>query len=505
MSDNRDYIEVPVFFHPLYVHEDIIKEKKQKELAESAEARMKQDEELTELINEEGFYNIYPEQEGEYLVEEAMLTCSLATKKDLVIQNDTYKSGMNVSGFIFDRPETSLKVNLKNEKLDGYIPANIYDSKKIKNITPFGNCMSMLTAQDVLRIKQMGAVTKQLGICHCLMELNKEWENLPSINSADLFEFPSEENEEKPYGITRTSILFCKRGGIISALTSGQKPLSETEQFIKDILEALKWTTDSKELHEIVDVLNKFNITDRNSIACFLLLCVSETGAEGLYSGEIARDNKPYVDERGRAVTEYYPEGYENDVNYDFEARGVGYIMVTGYEDQKRCLEYLKEKKFYDKDLDIDSMTGGYIDELRKNPWAVSAWRWAIYEQPEDTNLNDYVSERVEDNNGSLILGIVFTAESFVNGVVSEDVNKGTIIDENANARSNTMNDALHYIARGEIPYIEKSEYKISDSYKGWYTENERLYVDGWRYRAPENWDTFQDNYNILKEQEIIQ
>lgn len=243
MSDKNDNIEVPVILSPfggLPVNEDVMGDRKQEELAENAEERLKQDEELVKLIEEEGFYEIYAEQEGEYLVEGALLTCSLATKKPLIIQEETYESGMKATGSILERPEavSKLKVNPKKSGFNGYIPANIYDSKKSKNICPFGNCMSMLTSKDVSIIREMGESAKRTGICQCLMNLNEEWENLPSINEADLFEFPGEEDKEKPYGITRTSILFCKRGGIISALTSGQSVFADEniwESYEKDI------------------------------------------------------------------------------------------------------------------------------------------------------------------------------------------------------------------------------------------------------------------------------
>lgn len=172
------------------------------------------------------------EQENEYLVDGAVLTCSLATKKTLMIQGETYESGVKHTNSILERPEavSKLKVKPKKEGFNGYIPANIYDSKKITNIVPFGNCLSILTSGDVSIIKQMGEQAKCFGICQCLMNLNEEWENLPAVNG--FFEFPGEEGENEAYGITRTSILFCKRGGLISALTSGQSKRSDTGRFV---------------------------------------------------------------------------------------------------------------------------------------------------------------------------------------------------------------------------------------------------------------------------------
>lgn len=56
-------------------------DRKQDELTESAEERLNKDEELAKQIEEEGFNAVYVEQENEYLVDGAVLTCSLATKK----------------------------------------------------------------------------------------------------------------------------------------------------------------------------------------------------------------------------------------------------------------------------------------------------------------------------------------------------------------------------------------------------------------------------------------
>ncbi len=496
MSDNNGNIEVPVLLWPLSdlsVNEDVIEDRKQEELAESAEERLKQDEELAKRIKEEGFNEVYAEQEGEYLVEGALLTCSLATKKALVIQGDTYESGMKETGSIFERPEavSRLKVNPKKESFNGCAPANIYDSKKIINICPFGNCMSMLTSKDVSIIKGMGELAKQTGICQCLMNLNKEWENLPSLNEADLFEFPSEEDEEKPYGITRTSILFCKRGGIISALTSGQKPndLDETEQFIKEILETLGWPIDNSELHELKAILDDFGINDKNSIACFLLICRSESGEAGLYLNKRDRNGDLYVDQYGRAVTEYYPVGYK--VAYLFEERGVGYIQVTWKDTQLKCIKDLQNRGYYTGNINSNAL--GYVNELRDMPWVVSAWRWAEVNQTGDGNLNNYVAARAADNGGQLTIGIVLAAESFINGKVSAQDNPA-IQDTSINTRPvqtyNTVSDAIGAIARGNIA--------------DWEVINGELHVAGWIYEAPNNWTEFESNYKELVKNGVI-
>ena len=444
-------------------------------------------------------------EEHHYLVDGAILTCTKCKEEPDEFNGESFCVPEGISKRKLVVTHNSTAINGA-----GQCFATVDDSEMGDNIFSFGNCKNPPDRdkeREALLDASKSEESRKLGTCHYLMDLNDQWENIISDTG---YKKVTGEDGELLETITMEAILFCKHGGFIYPKHSGYietdgeiEELNEMQQYIKSILEALGWTTDFEELQEIEDVLNDFNITDRNSIACFLLLCITESGPEGAYSGIIARDGNPYVNERGRAVTEYYPK---DKTEYSFEARGVGYIMVTKSGAQKKCLEDLKEMGYYEKDLDIDSMTGGYIDELRKKPWAVSAWRWAVYygDETKDDYLNAYVPERVKENDGCLTIGIVLTAESFINGKVSEK-NMGTKTEKSVNGSSIPVDDVLGPIASGEIAHIEKSDAEKSDSYKGWYTDGENLYVDGWRYGAPRNWDNFENNYNILKKQGIIQ
>lgn len=57
------------------------------------------------------------------------------------------------------------------------------------------------------------------GTCKYLMKLEEEWENYELAK--EFFSFTDFETGEKP-GITMTSMLFCKHGGFIYPITSGQ-------------------------------------------------------------------------------------------------------------------------------------------------------------------------------------------------------------------------------------------------------------------------------------------
>lgn len=260
----------------------------------------------------------------------------------------------------------------------------------------------------------------------------------------------------------------------------------DLEEYIKNIITVLGWTTDDKEVKKVKSILETFQITDRNSIACFLLLSITEAGSEGLYSGKLGKDNKPVIDEHERAVTEYYYDGYEP--GYSFEERGVGYMQITFTDAHKACLEYLIEIGEYD--AENSSNVSDYVEVLREMPWQVSAWRWAVFEQTREGNLNRYIEVKANENEDKLTLGMVLTAESFINGRVSSKKNSPEQVLDNTKIEYNTIDAALRNIASGAVPYDPNG-----DGLDNWHTEGDYLYVGGWKYKAPRNWSHFMNNY----------
>lgn len=214
----------------------------------------------------------------------------------------------------------------------------------------------------------------------------------------------------------------------------------------------------------------------------------------------------------GFVLDEYYPysDTDEHKPRYAFEVRGVGYMQITGREDQLACLRYLKTMGYYQGEIDESAL--GYVEELRQMPWQAAAWRWAVVDQTKEHSLNAYIVERAKDNGDKLTLGMVLTAESFINGRVSPD-NKPEKISENSDENCDTSdatvdaidsenlseicstaNDALAAIASGEVLQMIGTEKDNNH----WYTVGDYLYVGGWRYRAPNNWTQFMDNYYLL-------
>lgn len=267
----------------------------------------------------------------------------------------------------------------------------------------------------------------------------------------------------------------------------------DLEQYIKEIITNLGWTTDDEEVKEVKSILEAFQITDRNSIACFLLLSISEAGAEGLYTNRVDKEGKSVVDEHGRAVTEYYPDNYYP--GYGYEERGVGYMQITFTESHKKCLKCLKEMGYYNEDI---SNISDYVEVLREMPWQTSAWRWAVYVQTKDGNLNRYIEARANENGGKLTLGMVLAAESFINGKVSKDINPREQVLDNTEMEYGSINDALCNIANGIVPYDPNG-----NGLSSWYTEGGHLYIGGWKYETPNNWNNFKSNYFKLFPAEV--
>ncbi len=270
----------------------------------------------------------------------------------------------------------------------------------------------------------------------------------------------------------------------------------DRKDYVVSILTAGGWSVDDEEAEHIVDVLNDFGISNPNSIAAFLLICMGETGPEGMHTGETGKYGEPFEDKHGRCVTEYYPNYNEIHGDYDYDSRGVGYMQITHRGDQRDCYKSLMGRE--GKTIESDEKIDNYVDILRDYPWETAAWRWAEFSQTKDNSLNAYIPNRVVDS-GGMTLGIILSAESFVNGTNSSEKNIGQKEDENADISCDTVDKALSLIASGKITYVSKDEYNVD--YNGWYVEEDTLHVNGWRYNAPNNWENFEDLYTKVSDE----
>ena len=229
----------------------------------------------------------------EYLVEGAPLTCSMRTMEaqKLLTENGVIMSqpmdvkSMSKLQLIEDRQEYTNGLAYMNitDTRGGFRDKSIdnkgEDEKNDLNIVSFGNCKHVkgdtslqelaydLYSKFGLRsngrtifeiVQQMEeAIRNGKGTCFCCMALNPLWENLPTEYdiSAGRFRLRNELMDgavteilwprgnmcfNGKEGINMMSMLFCRQGGIITALGSGQKEEEEVEEVEKISKEALR-------------------------------------------------------------------------------------------------------------------------------------------------------------------------------------------------------------------------------------------------------------------------
>lgn len=115
----------------------------------------------------------------------------------------------------------------RKENANGFVFANVLDTQ------------GGLRDEVLERVKE--AIEQGKGTCYCCMHLNSEWENMPTgydfgTNSfqpqsptAGIISFLNNESYMRfngAEGINMMSMVFCRRGGIISAKESGQSSVS---------------------------------------------------------------------------------------------------------------------------------------------------------------------------------------------------------------------------------------------------------------------------------------
>lgn len=188
----------------------------------------------------------------EYLVNGAILGCTSATWEDFPLSDGKFikidgKDEKQNKG----EPTEYLRV-LENPMYTNELRhANVTDTRQGWNILPFPcNCMEAATYDQEEIIKTNKVDCQSHGVCKYLMDLEEAWENIDF--KTPYAEFPDgkmyswlEEAQSvstldriplyKKTGITMTSVLFCRHGGFIYPITSGQTILfNEWEAFAKE-------------------------------------------------------------------------------------------------------------------------------------------------------------------------------------------------------------------------------------------------------------------------------
>ena len=158
---------------------------------------------------------LYPKEHDEYLVDGAILECSMATLMPQVLRGKLYQVNMPSKWTVLKVAE-----NQKAKCCSDLRHATVVDCEKNVNIEPFQcNCKNAPHTEEEWRKLLSDSSCLKAGTCKALMNLNKMWDNLP-------VEVPYLKYKDDKYGmvsgINMTSMLFCRHGGIITPVTSGQ-------------------------------------------------------------------------------------------------------------------------------------------------------------------------------------------------------------------------------------------------------------------------------------------
>ena len=217
--------------------QEAVYEKETERLSYEEKATGERFEELMRNYIEEDKYH-------QYLVDGAVLRCTAATTDDF-----TYAEGETVVLENKDDEACNITLDVHENPMsvNHLIYATVKDTVQQVNITP-PKCNCRLAVNRNAERKRIAddMERNKNGVCRHLMDLNGTWDNFEVGNTAYLKKvnaiinlFPSEDGEglvEGPGdiigeedGITMTSVLFCKHGGLIMPVTSGQENV-EPEQ-----------------------------------------------------------------------------------------------------------------------------------------------------------------------------------------------------------------------------------------------------------------------------------
>lgn len=222
-------------------------ELQQQMVDETAERNNLSDEEIEDFLYE----NYQDKESTEYIVDGAILTCTNCTIEDQYIKNEMNPSGayeamtkyyyyapIDESIQRSDFPDIGKKAlgrltvtENPAAEANSLKYATVTDSLKGRNIPYFGNCLRAPDNESEMSIfsaihneADQGIEKRKEGSCKYLMKLESEWENYEI--GQNFLSFP-DDIKGKQSGITMTSMLFCRHGGFIYPVTSGQVKVEE--------------------------------------------------------------------------------------------------------------------------------------------------------------------------------------------------------------------------------------------------------------------------------------
>ncbi len=241
----------------------ISSEEKQKDLQNNMLER--QYREYMDISEEEYIKSIYPNEHEEYLVNGACLTCSSLEPFPQELRGKTYLTAIPNNITVLRVTE-----NAKAESC-GLYHATIADSKIYKNIIPFRcNCKNPPDNEEEWEKVLSDSSCLVNGTCRVLMKLNVYWENVTT--DIPYLTFKDDMRGTLP-GINMTSILFCRHGGFIYPVTSGQIMDSIAIILAKD-----RTALTDEDLKELGYLFQTGNEDTRNSIFDYLFPILYLTG-----------------------------------------------------------------------------------------------------------------------------------------------------------------------------------------------------------------------------------
>ena len=215
------------------------KRQKDEDNQDAKEAEQKIKDKQQRILEESDNQNIMKE----YLVHGAQLRCTKGMLNKYKV-DDQITITLNKSSAEVENKRLYTNLDVKENPMsvnDNLWYATIKDTIKGQNIIPFRcNCVEKPNRlAEIERIKDNIDDCKENGVCKYLMNLNEEWDNM-ELSDGDQYLIKKDIKEntdttdagqniggvntkiEDAEGITMTSILFCKHGGLIYPVTSGQ-------------------------------------------------------------------------------------------------------------------------------------------------------------------------------------------------------------------------------------------------------------------------------------------
>ena len=385
------------------------------------------------------FKSYEDEDSCEYLVDGAILTCTNCTRENVYVKDEKASSDLvtvekaylaeldpSIDDSMF--PDNDIKVykRLKvTENLtansNGLMHATIKDCIMENNIPSFGNCLSGPNcARENEIFQDEEATEKKGGTCQFLMRLESEWENYEIGQSFQSFD---DDVEGEQIGITMTSTLFCKHGGFIYPVTSGQiieiteiiEEDNYTETFwytdkdgnIREVI----WTISNEEfinykalsLEEIEQICNKHNseLVTRGYAEGIYNFCISEGlnpkillatlgqergwckkgGYEKAFgvgpggSPKDFKDSNKGIAASGKAFLKLYNEGLMSNnlvlkgINCDPAPEYKETTAVYGEKTSEWIAQNPQYVQYMQNGLDIECANAAMYAKLRYTPW----------------------------------------------------------------------------------------------------------------------------------------